>query len=211
MLPSQLQRAEIVQTLKAFQNAGFKSAIIAGGAIRDLYFGQWIRDVDIFVHNPNMSNEKVGTLGDDFKTLVWQAMDCRNDTSNNPAPDNVQQRFHAYGDDDHKITHVFDVVKNWIPYQIVFTKIPPADHLNKYFDFGLCRCYCDGVKMRYTPAFMNDMHNKTLTLMADDMTEKEVIRSMMEHLPRLLWRFPNHSVRFTTEVKKIVDKIRKTP
>ena len=210
-----LQHDEIIQTLRTIQAAGFKSAVIGGGLVRDLYFGQWVRDVDIFVQHPNVSDERVGTIGDNMKVILWQAMKCRNDISGkNPAPDQIINRFEAYKpnkDGSNKITHVFDVMKNWIPYQIVVTKIPPVDHINKYFDFGICRCYCDGVKMRYTSAFMDDMHNKTLTLMADDMTEKEVERSMMEHLPRLIWRFPNHSVKFTPEVKQIVDKIRNKP
>lgn len=210
-----VQRTEIIQTLRNLQNFGFESAIIAGGYVRDHYFNQTPRDVDIFIQNPNYSNEKVGKLGDHLQNMIWTAMKCSYDaTGRNPAPDKITKRYEKYKpnkDGSNRITHVYDVTKNWIPFQVILTKIPPVEYVNKYFDFGICRCYCDGVKMRYTPAFMEDMHNRTLTLMSEDMTEKEVTYALNNHLPRLLWRFPNYTVKFTPEVKQIVDKIRNKP
>lgn len=49
--------SEPVRILRRLQQFGYKSAIIAGGAIRDDYTGKEINDFDIFLWDPRLSNE----------------------------------------------------------------------------------------------------------------------------------------------------------
>ena len=48
--------------LDKLQLIGYTSAIIAGGAVRDVYFKKPLRDIDIFYYHPKFSSEKVMPL-----------------------------------------------------------------------------------------------------------------------------------------------------
>ncbi|MDE1830562.1 MAG: hypothetical protein KGI25_09585, partial [Thaumarchaeota archaeon] len=49
--------SEPVRILRKLQQFGYKSAIIAGGAIRDNFTGKEINDYDIFLWDPRSSYE----------------------------------------------------------------------------------------------------------------------------------------------------------
>lgn len=206
---------EVVRTLHLLQNAGFKSAIIGGGAIRDLYFEIMPRDIDIFLWDPNYSDEnideetkkivhpttthpKVGT------NVIWNIMKLRSTYSFHHVDDDVRRIYSNYGDS--RVTVIWDVMKNLLPFQLVFLKDRPVDYVEDHFDFGLCKCYCDGEKFRFTPDFNRDVKNKTITLVAKDLTEEEYRYAMEQHLPKVKDKYPGFRVQVAPWNEPLVAK-----
>lgn len=183
-------------------------AVLAGGAIRDDYMGRFdeIKDFDIFIHDlmyePDQIEEiikKVFPKNDlaeqlfdsDYLTLEEQ-QDQEGD---------VKPGSHLH------IGDVWEVDEDNLTYQLIFTKAPPVEHVEKYFDIGFCKGYCDGRKLRYTDDFLRDVWNKTLTIVGDDMTEEQVNYSVDVHAQNILKKYdgfrvvvPDRYKKFTTPV-----------
>lgn len=199
MLPHIHQYDEIIRTLHCIQAAGFSSALIAGGAVRDLYFDILPTDIDIFVWDPRYSDEPAKTVYDahpDKEHDFWWNTLKLTHKPHSHVPDEVYRVY----DDEYgvggfgKITAVINVMKNFIPLQIIFTELKPIEHVNQYFDIGLCKAYCDGTKLRYTPDFMQDKKNKTFTIVGKDMTQEEFDYILSHHVPKLQHKYPGYKV-----------------
>lgn len=206
--------SEPVKILRRLQQFGYKSAIIAGGAIRDDFTGKEISDYDIFLWDPRRSIE--------FKNL-------QNATRNGPRIDlgsdnfemertsefvdllqslDVNQIFadHGYGivtgDGDElntqgigaKLTAIWEAEYNYNKYQLIYTQVNPIEHLEKFFDIGLCKAYCDGTKIRYTPDFMKDLKNHKFTIVAQDMTTDQFTYAVEHHAAKLEKKYPGFNV-----------------
>jgi len=209
---------EIIQTLRLIQQHGFRSAVIAGGAIRDTYFNQLPRDVDIFVYDPGLSGEEImypytGTVDSNFLTQCF-----RLDRTSNPrraSSDRVTRASNSicsYGS-LHGVTSVWDVMKDCVPYQFITLSAPPIDWVNQSFDFGLCKAYYDGEKIRFTSDFMFDMQHKQLTIVGKTLTLGQMVHAIDVHAPRIQTRYPAYTVvpapwneKLYTEAKKRVSK-----
>jgi len=195
---------------------GYQSAIIAGGAVRDAYLDRYPNDVDIFVWNAWDSSENVAEA---FKTIrrdtLIRLFDLKVDEdepiedddpfntqffdallSNRPHGDYVEQ----ISDPSYtgKEGHILSVWQLWIDdfeskYQIIVVNKNPIEYVCRHFDIGLCMCYCDGVKMRYTDEFLTDATNKTLTI-CGELTESEYHYTLDHHIEKLKIYFPNYTV-----------------
>lgn len=193
---------EIIQTLQTLQNAGFKSAIIAGGAIRDLRFDIIARDVDIFIQDPRFSTENVELTQHldrhlDRHTGTAAIGDLLGVTSGGRLQRLGDDRVECASKDNYdntNITTIYNVMKGYVPYQLIFVKINPVKFVEDEFDFGLCKCYCDGKKLRYLPDFVKDAKNKTLTLVAKNMNMSAMYYALDEHLVRLQSKFPGYKL-----------------
>ena len=216
MLPTIHKYDQLVKPLVFLQAAGFESAIIAGGAFRDIYHGWYPRDIDIFVWDPAFSNEKtpfeklknnrkenpghVWRTGPDMDAM-WSNIMRLDDM------DIIEQRFGEYDEQKGKITAVWDVWKSLINFQIIFTKLRPVDHMEQNFNIGLCKCYCDGTKVRFTGDFMRDASNKTLTIVGKNLTQREYDHTIDTHIPRIKGKYPNFTIKHSVEnEKKFVNK-----
>lgn len=197
MLPRINRHDETIRTLQLIKNAGFESAIIAGGAIRDLYFDIMPTDIDIFVWDPHFSPEGTdhaawyANSGGTF----WEDVLKLNRRSTVYTSDCVRQSFVDYGPQQigsGKITAVWNVLKGYMPYQIIFTVEKPTTHIMKFFDVGLCKAYCDGDVVRYTSEFMHDAKNEQFTVLGQDMSQREFNYAMDHHIPKLQAKFPKY-------------------
>lgn len=181
---------EIVRTLHLIQKAGFDNAIIAGGAVRDLYFDEMPRDIDIFVQAevgcPNILHPEKGF------NLIAKMMRLRFGVGY--ASDSVARVFDGSGKGMNGVTGILNVMKNYIPYQLVILNMDPVKFVEDRFDIGLCKAYCDGTKFRFTPDFMHDAQNKLMTICAKDMTQSEFDYTMNTHIPRIKHKFQGHKV-----------------
>lgn len=202
MQPNIRKHDEVVRVLHQIQAAGFTSAIIAGGAIRDLYFDIMPTDIDIFVWDPAYSSENTShdARHPDRGPSFWKSvMKLNNFSSDYYAADRVTRNYHTTsGGYDQMLSQKFDVVwnvmKNYVPYQIILTHEKPTIHVKKHFDIGLCKAYCDGRKLRYTADFMYDMKNKQATVVAQEMTQSEFDHTMNHHIPKLSAKFPGYTL-----------------
>lgn len=175
-----------ITTLKQFQRVGYKSALIAGGAVRDAYFNRPPHDIDIYIWNSTASNE---TIDLEFQVMNKQALSqlFGSDISV-VVRDNYSKR-------ETHISTVNDVYESsqGIMYQVIVLNINPIEYVMQHFDIGLCMCYCDGIKMRYGDAFLHDALNKQLTVRGN-LTEQEYLYSINHHLKKLKKYFPDFSV-----------------
>lgn len=208
---------DLVRLLRKIQTVGgFKSAVIAGGAVRDLYFEQFFRDVDIFVWDPNFSDEdtnqfKVNQTGSltswvDLLQLKLPISAYRAPTLSDDFIKRLYKEDETYVSSDGKIIAVYDALRSLIPIQLIYTRIPPIDHVNKFFNLGLCKAYFDGRKFRFTPDFMHDARHKQFSIVGQDMTQQEWKRTIEEHIPRLSSRFPGYQTRVASHNQKFLEK-----
>ena len=195
--------SEPIKILRKLQAIGFTSAIIAGGAVRDDYADESINDFDIFMWDPNHSNEyptkqiKEGQSNEDYfyglfsKILDTDSLeqllssDPENGYAENQAGD---------GSIGAQLTSIWEGLTDFSLYQFIFTKINPVDHVNKYFDIGFCKAYCDGTKIRYTQDFLHDWKNKTFTIVGENMTQDQFNYVMEYHVDKLEWKYPHFQV-----------------
>ena len=167
--PTLSKSSEAIQVLTLLHQAGFESAVIAGGYIRDLYYEKDYKHIDIFVWDPDHSTERVPTQNNTKINRLLNWIGVLNLTDY----DTIEEVFGTYQATAGKITRVFDIKKHHLPFQIILTRKPPVEFIKHHFNFGLCKCYCDGTKITYLPDFITDATNKTLTVVAEDMTEEE--------------------------------------
>lgn len=206
-------QSDPLKILRRLQAFGYKSAIIAGGAIRDDFTKKDITDYDIFLHDPRHSEE----FDTDFKNLGIR-MDVASETFEMDRTSefvdilqtlDIEQIFDSGGSDSYgplmktrtspggdlidtpgigaKITAIWEAEFDFNTYQLIYTLVEPVDHVNNFFDIGLCKCYCDGTKLRYTPDFMYDLNNRKLTVVGQDMTQEQ-FNYVVDHHVEKLWR-----------------------
>jgi hypothetical protein len=202
---------EIVQTLRMIQSVGFSSAIIAGGAVRDLYLGKDISDIDIFVWDPEFSTETLDYgYHDDFSdydgVAAWWEILGLDDPDLFNAHDTIEQCFdgYMYSDTSEKITRMWNIHKEGIKYQIIFTRVRPEEHIKKYFNIGLCKAYCNGTKFTLLPDFIKDAKRNTLTIVGQDMTQWEFDYTVNHHIPKLKLKYPNFTMKIAPHNQKFI-------
>lgn len=198
--------------LRQFQNVGYRSAIIAGGAVRDSYFDLFPHDIDIFLWAADSgSGEEITNpyQAINEKTLT-DIMDLRNvDNVDTDDPfalldvdfnsffnsDTIQRMGTSYEGRGGHIDVVYSVYKADFEteYQIIVLNSNPVEYVTRFFDIGLCMCYCDGKRMRYTDAFLADAMQKTLTV-CGELTEAEYEHTMGNHVEKMRRRFPDFTV-----------------
>lgn len=204
-----------VKILRRFHQAGFHSAIIAGGAVRDDYTGQELNDIDFFVWDPRFSGEFQKDDDIDFYDFLdlqeskLQRVLCTHSIDRVFEHANYGPQRNGAGA---KLTTIWNAEPDydeWITYQVIYTLVKPIDHVNKYFDLGLCKAYCDGTKVRYTKDFMHDLSNRKFTIVGQDMTQPQFDYAIDYHVDKLLWRYP-YTVEVAPHNQKLYDEYKKT-
>jgi hypothetical protein len=172
--------------------------VIAGGAIRDLYFGRHLKDVDIFLPKDIHGNYR-------DRDYVWSLMGC-----------NIDEPFWRFdeideaGSDDHDYTGQFvecawNVYRDQQTYQLMFLNVSPEEYVNRHFDIGLCKAYTDGYKIRFTRDFSNDAAYKTLTICAEDIDQPHFDYILNNHLKRMKDKFPGYTTRVAAHLVDFVN------
>jgi hypothetical protein len=183
--------SEVIRQLNALRKYNWDDAIIAGGAIRDLYFKHPISHFDIFLTAKRLDISV--TRDDDFRAFTWaeywetlfsghRARYLGNNTrlSNN-------------------IWAVWEIDSLMITYRVILIDKPPIQYVNENFDFGVCMAYCDGTKVHFSSGFMNDAMNQTLTLYRKNLTEEQLKYAMGDHLSKLQRKFPGWKLKIKTD------------
>ena len=68
------------------------------------------------------------------------------------------------------------------------------EYVTRYFDVGLCKAYCDGVKLHFSADFMHDTQFKKLTIVTEDIQQDEFNRMMDGHVEKLKQKYPTHAL-----------------
>lgn len=201
---------DMVRSLRLIQRRGYISALIAGGAIRDMYFQHPIKDIDIFLWDPDTKGNNechpadAGSINEKYITKL---MDL----------DVVQSWYRrdfamrsGLGEDEEymvtkHVTQVWSVVKNELPYQLIFLNIKPLEFVEKHFDLALCKAYCDGYKIRYTKDFSIDAQRQTLTICSHGLTQRHFDYILETYLPRIKEKYPNFVAKVADHNVQFVD------
>jgi len=163
-------------------------AIIAGGAIRDQYHGKEINDIDIYVPESAGGVYKEKYWKEVFDLAIGQLFSSDDIEMLGEVDDDG-----AYTEKNH-ITGVWEISKSSTKYNIIITAIDPTEYVERYFDVGLCKAYCDGKKLHFTADFMHDTQFKRLTLVAEDIDQEEFDKMMDNHIKKLKLKYPTHTL-----------------
>lgn len=196
-----------IQFLRNLHKTGYTDAVIAGGAIRDPFFGNKPRDVDIFVNREVCTNPYLSSKRHLHASILKEL-------SPNIAECDLMTRGHYY---DNEIWEVWDILvrgaelkvpptnianfryrkvlkkHEWNKFQLITIDRPAIEYVEEYFDVGLCQCWHDGIKAHYTDNFMRDYFNKTLTV-CGKIEPKNLERIWSHHIPKLRAKFPGYQV-----------------
>lgn len=168
------------------------SAIIAGGAIRDLYHNKSISDVDIYVPQ--------GKYSEGFwKHLLELKL---NDTDYVSQPGKDSEHYEILN----HIDAVWEIQKSGTLYNIITVDLEPIEYVLRYFNIGLCKAYCDGTKIRLTADFIHDSRTKQLTIVAEDMSQDEFNHMMNYHIVKLQIKYPEYSLIIPVNYIKLYDE-----
>lgn len=136
--------------LTQFQ-VGYKQAILAGGAMRDLWCGNTVKDLDFFVHGDNGPHEWVKGMHEEQSNFDYEGMKYVlgvQTFSGGPLPINI---IHCEPWDDVK-------------------------DLLKTFDFGINQIAFDGENVITTPEFHWDYKHSLFTLYHGDRHDRSLAR-----------------------------------
>ncbi len=159
-------------------------AIIAGGAIRDLYHNKPIKDIDIYVPN----DDTVAIHDVSFWVQLFDLNRMHGDCIEHSGVEGE-----SYDGKNH-IGMVWEIQKLGTLYNIIIVDVNPTDYVNNFFDIGLCKAYCDGKKIRLTADFMRDSQNKLLTVVSKHLPQEEFDGMMDNHVARLKIKYPEHTL-----------------
>jgi hypothetical protein len=162
------------------QRAAGSPAILAGGALRDLYNGKPVKDLDIFVsaYVPSGDEEQNGDFHIKSEVSTFDAIDAHmkelgflrdNIMPGSVLPDETDlERSIIY---KHHREGVLDV-------NVCLLRIPVSlKSVVERIDFGLCQIGCDCEGRTYaTPAFFKDAFGEKFTLLRAAGKERSLAR-----------------------------------
>jgi len=160
-------------------------AIIAGGAIRDMYHKKPIRDIDVYIKKTDTTPI--------YQTSFWQQLFALDNTTDYIEHSGKSYTGKPYTGKTH-IGMVWEIRKNGIMYNIIVTDIDPVDYVEQFFDIGLCKAYCDGTKIRLTADFMHDSRNKLLTVVSKHLPQDEFDGMMDRHIAKLRKKYHDYKL-----------------
>ncbi len=166
------------------------SAIIAGGAVRDLCHDKPVNDIDIYVPTGAALGKTAFDSDEMYESEFWEylfSMDGTDDYIDSNTGD-------GSGEGSIHIDTVFEIYSNNTLYNIILVDLNPVEYVERHFDVGLCKAYFDGKKFRLTADFMRDSKNSTLTIVAENMKQNDFDRMMEGHVTKLQRKYPHHSI-----------------
>jgi len=202
-----------VRVLRTIQQRRYPSAIIAGGAPRDLYLEKSIKDFDIFVQEDSHANDpafwcdmfnlEYAEHNDWTDVQVLAFMGYKNvllkTKAKSPPRSSYQHKQH--------LQQVFDLIIHDVIFQIIIVQMDPKQYVEDWFDFGLCKAWCDGKQFHFSGPFMEDVENRTLTVVQQTMTHKEMEFCLRVRKPRLLGKFPGYRFQVAPHLSDLYTKV----
>jgi hypothetical protein len=213
--------------LDAFQSAGANEAIIAGGALRDLFNGKAVKDIDIFLRDRGSQKKNRKFLEAAF---AQSGLEVRDQTVYEggyavsrkiPAPQVSKDSAVTKGMARTREMQAWRIKAGpqGTEYNIIFLddsldrelaqRASPSEQrsiftggLLEAFDIGLCQIACDGKEIVSTPAYKDDVKHKRITLTNPSTTSED-------HLKRVTDKYAGWEQ--TPEVKKMLARKRPAP
>lgn len=153
----------------------FHGAVIAGGALRDLYNDKPIKDVDIFIPVDGLSLES------DYED-IWDMFAGEDITSDKSSVYGVKS-----AEEGRDLYAIFRLVKPDCKYDLIVCTHNACKI--ETFDINICQLCHDGVQLHTTPAYHEAVQTKTLKVMNINRTDRNKAR-----LDRLLQKYTDFKV-----------------
>lgn len=130
------------------------SAVLAGGALRDLDNGRDVKDLDIFIEVAGEA-QAVDALAALEAGLVTQTVHYEpSDLTYYPQDQNLE------------VILVAELLDHDIPIQLIFVRWPTARIVER-FDYGICQIAYDGVELTKGPNYDQDKADQVFALRRD--------------------------------------------
>lgn len=170
-----------IHLLDKFQLKVDPGAVIAGGWVRDQFFNNEPKDIDIWTTVDFKRNGVVKVFKGATKV----------------------RRFYRKTLTDKRLIHVTKFLYRGIEVDIIcfdVAAIPDKVSFNPVdsFDFGICQCWYSGkgsTGYQGTPLFWEDLRNHTLTYVSTPINDGRLHQIVSKRIPRLLAKFPEFSIR----------------
>lgn len=190
------------EVLAALAKAGAPEAVIAGGAVRDLYHGRTCGSVDVFIKGPFMSKSFMKKFIEALPRMLEPQYVKNGQVSFKKIP----KRLGAMSTDHYVIGDPLDRTETWciidrasgMQFHIIMLGSElgsglRSDHKNgttsgitallDRFDIGLCQIAYDGKKIITTAGYRDDAKFKTLTV-------HKPMYTTMEHIAAVVGKYP---------------------
>jgi len=170
----------------------FPSAVIAGGALRDLHYGKAPKDFDIFI--PETEDEfkqhSVGLMQAAFPEAKAQGAPLeptqQEEVSSSSGTTVLSSIRSIYG--------VYELKRDGFEFDIIFGDTRAAD-IN-LFDFSFNQIACDGKTVWYTAAYEETYRTRVVTVIRSPQTELQEDR-FRDRFKRFAKKFPELKFRDT--------------
>lgn len=232
--------SQVSTTLHRLQTIGFQSAVVGGGVPRDIYHNKPIKDIDVYLPDPSemvvsIKWDRVSSRKSAAKALV-DHFDATGqplflpealgyDTTTAIIQDDIMygrnymfqcittdSQSHGYEYKRTAMTQIWELRNtSSMPIQFIFVKKEPTQFVIEDFDIGLCMCYYDGTKARFTPEFLEDSNNHKFTICGQSLTDVQIALAVTRHIPRLQKKYPWHTIEYAPHIQERMLQIELTP
>ena len=172
------------------------SAVIAGGALRDLWFGVPVKDIDIFIECGGMDEAEglFKKLGGVMPEKEWSG-GLEDVTEAGLYPESMRE-----------VVLVEDYprqTEGGLPVQLIFVNWK-THRITARFDIGICRIATDGNTLIVDEGFEEDAANETLNIRRCN--NKWMLGASISRLIRLLKKYPDWKIQLEgVEIKEVDD------
>lgn len=163
-MPKILDEVEF-NLLRQFQKYT-NGAVIAGGSVRDMFFGLPYNDVDIFYYNGSQpKNVSYCQLVDEVIPKIFNL--TSRDNFKNLTSGNIFDNPGSH--QGHGVHRVVQLIKeNGTKYQFISVEAPVEKHIKQLFDLGCVKVYHDGLKLHRMKEFDEFQKTKLIELFVSD-------------------------------------------
>lgn len=172
------------------------SAVIAGGALRDLWLGVPVKDIDIFIECGGMDEAEglFQKLGGQPPEKEWDA-GLSDVTEAGLYPESMKEVILV--EDYPRET------KDGLPVQLIFVNWK-THRITARFDIGICRIATDGTTLTVDEGFDEDVMNKALNIRRCN--NKWMLGASISRIIRLLKKYPDWTIQLEgVKIKEVDD------
>lgn len=152
------------ELLRQFQKYA-NGAVIAGGSVRDMFFGLPYNDVDIFYYNGSQpKNVSYCQLVDEVIPKIFKL--TSKDNFKNLSTESLWEAPGSHRGQG--VNRVVQLIKeNGTKYQFISVETPVEKHIKLSFDLGCVKVYHDGLKLHRTKEFEEFQKTKLIEFFTD--------------------------------------------
>lgn len=199
--------------LKALQEIGYRGAVIAGGAVRDLRFNKPFADIDVFINMEDIKFKRTEQHALEILLSEYPFFDKERDFVEAKSRHETRERHEdrlaqavaritgvnsqpvrsPYEGEGITVSHEVYIAGD--KYQLIVCGCGIDDAMKRYFDFGLNKIYHNGKKIVETEEFKQDAENHTLTVLKASHDKVNITRIKDKRFPHMKEKYPDFKLK----------------